>query len=211
MPQGLPGDHDRARCCLRQQLAGEPPAPARCWLAHRLFRFWYRPTHLTRWAATILVTPDATDAAFRLTTNGGVRVFVAGVEAARFEPFRRNRSESVSIRLPLKAGANEVVVFTEDLAERDTDWYFELIRLDEAPLIARLPLDVDAGEVEDIRRLASGVRPEFGLNIDRPFALLFDDGVGRDDADTRPDRQSRPRAPRRRRSPTGVASRPTSY
>jgi hypothetical protein len=142
--------------------------------------FWYRPTHLTRWAATILVTPEATDSAFRLTTNGGVRVFVSGVEAARFEPFRRNRSESVDIRLPLKAGANEVVVFTEDLAERDTDWYFELIRLDGAPLVARLPLDVDAAEVEDVRRLASGVRPEFGLNIDRPFALLFDEGVSRD-------------------------------
>lgn len=142
--------------------------------------FWYRPTHLTRWAATILVTPEATESAFRLTTNGGVRVFVSGVEAARFEPFRRNRSESVDIRLPLKAGANEVVVFTEDLAERDTDWYFELIRLDGAPLIARLPLEVDAAEVEDVRRLASGVRPEFGLNIDRPFALLFDEGVGRD-------------------------------
>lgn len=142
--------------------------------------FWYRPTHLTRWAATILVTPAATESAFRLTTNGGVRVFVGGVEAARFEPFRRNRSESVDIRLPLKAGTNEVVVFTEDLAERDTDWYFELIRLDGAPLIARLPLDVDAAEVEDIRRLASGVRPEFGLNIDRPFALLFDEGVGHD-------------------------------
>ena len=142
--------------------------------------FWYRPTHLSRWAATILDTPKATEAAFRLTTNGGVRVFVGGAEAARFEPFRRNRSESVDIRLPLLAGSNQVVVFTEDLAERDTDWFFELIRLDDAPIVARLPLDVVATEIEDVQRLAASVRPEFGLNIAHPFALIFDEGVGHD-------------------------------
>lgn len=142
--------------------------------------FWYRPTHLSRWAVTLLDTPEATDAAFRLTTNGGVRIFVDGAEVARFEPFRRNRSESVDIRLSLAAGTNQVAVFTEDLAERDTDWFFELVRLDDASMIARLPLDVGATEIEDIQRLAASVRPEFGLNIDRPFALVFDSGAGRD-------------------------------
>jgi hypothetical protein len=142
--------------------------------------FWYRPTHLSRWAATILETTEATEAAFRLTTNGGVRIFVGEVEAVRFEPFRRNRSESIDIRLSLTVGTNQIVVFTEDLAERDTDWFFELIRLDDAPIVARLPLDVGAAEVEDVQRLAASVRPEFGLNIDRPFALVFDSGAERD-------------------------------
>ena len=99
---------------------------------------------------------------------------------ARFEPFRRNRSESVDIRLPLKAGRNRIGVFTEDLAERDTDWFFELIRLDDAPIVAGLPVDVSASEIEDVQRLAASVRPELGLNIDHPFALVFDDGVDRD-------------------------------
>lgn len=142
--------------------------------------FWYRPTHLTRWAGTILETPVAIDAAFRLTTNGGVRLFVDGREAARFEPFRRNRSESVDIRLPLAAGRNQVVVFTEDLAERDTDWFFELVRLDGAPLAVRLPIDAAAAEIDDVRRLAASLRPEAGLTIDKPFALLFDGAAGRD-------------------------------
>ncbi len=142
--------------------------------------FWYRPTHLSRWAATILDTPAATEAGFRLKTNGGVRIFVGGRETARFEPFRRNRSESTDIRLPLEAGHNQVVVFSEDLAERDTDWFFELIRLDDLPLVARLPLDAAAAEVSDLQRLAESVRPESGLNIDRPFALMFDHGVERD-------------------------------
>ncbi|WP_051228337.1 hypothetical protein [Pleomorphomonas oryzae] len=142
--------------------------------------FWYRPTHLSRWAGTILDTPKATEAAFHLTTNGGVRLFVNGIEAARFEPFRRNRSESVDIRLPLKAGHNQIVVFTEDLAERDTDWFFELIRLDDVPIIARLPIDVAAPEIETVQHLAASLRPEFGLNIDRPFALIFDKTADRD-------------------------------
>ncbi len=142
--------------------------------------FWYRPTHLSRWTGTILDTPQAAEISLRLTTNGGVRIFVDGTEAARFEPFRRNRSESVDIRLPLKAGPNQVVVFSEDLAERDTDWFFELIRLDDTPIVARLPMDVAAEEIADIQRLAESVRPEFGLNIDRPFALVFDHSVKRD-------------------------------
>ncbi|WP_370675629.1 hypothetical protein [Pleomorphomonas sp. PLEO] len=142
--------------------------------------FWYRPTHLSRWAATILDMPKAIEAAFRLTTNGGVRLFVDGKEIVRFEPFRRNRSESVDVRLPLAAGLNQVMVFTEDLAERDTDWFFELVRLDDAPIVARLPMNVGAAGIGDVQRLAASVRPEFGLNIDRPFALLFDNSVGAD-------------------------------
>lgn len=142
--------------------------------------FWYRPTHLSRWAATILDTPRATEAAFRLTTNGGIRLFVNGTEAVRFEPFRRNRSESLDIRLPLMADRNQIVVFTEDLAERDTDWFFELIRLDDTPLVAQLPFDVPAAEIATIQHLAASVRPEFGLNIDHPFALMFDKAADRD-------------------------------
>lgn len=142
--------------------------------------FWYRPTHLTRWAATIVDVPGATEAAFRLTTCGGVRLFVGGREAVRFEPFRRNRSESIDIRLPLLAGGNEIVVFSEDLAERDTDWFFELIRLDDTPLRIRLPFAAPAAKVDAIRRLAAGLRPEHGLTVDRPFALVFDGGVEQD-------------------------------
>ena len=173
------------RQAFRADMAGRPLPLARDWPLARLrlpamsrrvdfSEFWYRPTHLSAWAATILEADAARFASFRLTTCGGVRLFVNGEEAARFEPFTRNREASETVRLPLRAGSNELVVFTEDLAERDTDWFFALEYLDAAPLVARLPFDAPATTVDAVRALAESVRPAAGLTVDAPFGLAFD-------------------------------------
>ncbi|WP_205910451.1 hypothetical protein [Rhizobium sp. FY34] len=121
--------------------------------------FWHRPTRLSRWLKTRLVPERAGAFRFRLTTCGGVRIWVDGVEQAVFEPFRRNRESTTEITLQLKAGGSDVVVLTEELAERDALWYFELSLLDDQPLRIELPVDVSDATLAILKDLAIAVRP----------------------------------------------------
>jgi hypothetical protein len=121
--------------------------------------FWHRPTRLSRWLKTQLVPECDGIYRFRLATCGGVRIWVDGVEAAVFEPFRRNRESECEITLALKAGGSDVVVLTEELAERDALWYFELTLMDTVHLSAELPVDVSDATLALLKDLAVEVRP----------------------------------------------------
>ncbi len=141
--------------------------------------FWHRPTRLSRWLKTRLLPERDGDYRFRLATCGGVRIWVDGKEAAVFEPFRRNRESETEITLSLKAGGSDVVVLTEELAERDALWYFELSLLDQAGLSAELPIDVSDATLALLKDLAVEVRPmplhvrdgRLTLKVERPAAI----------------------------------------
>ncbi|MEO8684912.1 MAG: hypothetical protein ABI414_08740, partial [Devosia sp.] len=138
-------------------------------------QFRYRPTRLVRWCRTTLVAADNRYCFFRLSTRGGVHVWVDGELAARFEPFTRNSTETTVIHLPLKATGSDVVVRTEDMAERDVNWFFELVLLDDVVLDVHLP-GVSLGEqVETLKALSTQVRTR-GDVIGRAddVVLLFD-------------------------------------
>jgi hypothetical protein len=121
--------------------------------------FWHRPTRLSRWLRTRLVPSAAGPHRFRLATCGGVHIWVDGVLAAKFEPFRRNKESVTEIELSLKAEGSDIVVLTEELAERDALWFFELTSIGAAPLRANLPVDVSAETIALLKALATDVRP----------------------------------------------------
>jgi hypothetical protein len=179
------------RKALRATVIGRPVAPERGWpvaalrlpgLSGRIdfACFRHRPTRLARWARTVIVAAAAGLARFRLATCGGVRVWVGDAPAAVFEPYVRNVASETEIVLTLAAGANDILVLSEDMAERDTDWFFELTLVDGPALTLQLPHPVAAAAVADVARLAVGVRPERGLFVDTPLAVVFDTAAAAD-------------------------------
>ncbi|UXN74181.1 hypothetical protein N8D56_02540 [Devosia sp. A8/3-2] len=91
--------------------------------------------------------------------RGGVHIWVDGELAARFEPFTRNSTEQSVVHLPIKAAGSDVVVLTEDMAERDTNWFFELTLLDDVPLAVFLPGAPADAHLDTLKALAAEVRP----------------------------------------------------
>lgn len=179
------------RKALRATILGRAVAPDRTWpvtalrlpsLSTRIdfAGFWHRPTRLSRWARTQIVAVAAGPARFRLKTCGGVRIWVGDALAVTFEPYIRNVDQTTEIVLPLGLGHNDILVLAEDMAERDTNWFFELTLLDDRDLTLELPYPVDAAAVADVARLAAGVRPERGLFVDTPLALAFDSPASAD-------------------------------
>ncbi|MCO0638304.1 hypothetical protein M8745_20425, partial [Lutimaribacter sp. EGI FJ00014] len=136
--------------------------------------FWHRPTRLARWCRSFLVPPEGGDYRFRLATCGGIHIWVDGKLAAKFEPFTRNTEHTIEIALPLKPGGSEVVMLTEDLAERDTNWYVELTSLSGEALQSSVPGGASEADMATLMALAKSVRPEHEFFTGGELVLAFD-------------------------------------
>ena len=138
-------------------------------------QFRHRPTRLARWCRSWISAPETRYCSFRLSTRGGVHIWVDGELAGRFEPFTRNSTEHTVVHLPLRAGGSEIIVLTEDMAERDVQWFFEMVLLDDVTLEVSLPGARMGQQVDALKALASQVRCK-GDVVDRDgqVTLLFD-------------------------------------
>ncbi|APG94901.1 hypothetical protein [Sinorhizobium americanum] len=166
------------------EMVGRAIEPERDWPAHlnlpgsnrrvEFTGFWHVPTHIRRWLKGTFRTDAPRPLHLRLGTCGGVRIWVNGVEQVRFEPFRRNVESTSEVTLALQPGDNEILLHTEDLAERDTIWFFELELLDETPLTVVLPVPLDSDEVNRLAALVRDVRPSRDVFVDSALELVFD-------------------------------------
>ena len=141
--------------------------------------FQLRPTRLSRWCRTYISAPEDRYCSFRLLTRGGIHIWVDGVLAARFEPFTRNETQQTVVHLPIKAMGSEVIVFTEEMAERDVNWFFELVLQDAVSLDVSLPgANAESGPVEALKSLSAQVRT-IGDVVDSKsvLTLKFDDAA----------------------------------
>ncbi len=125
--------------------------------------FIYVPTHVQHWASSILTADQAQTCRFRLSTCGGVRIWVNGELVVQFTPFKRNESHSTEISLPLEQGDNSIVVHAEDLFERDTQYFFELTLLDDTCLKTRLE-GVDSTILAELEHFVSGFAYDLNLS-----------------------------------------------
>lgn len=108
--------------------------------------FWHIPTSLVSYYVTGLYSEREWEAhPFELSTCGGATLWVNGQRVESFRPFTRNMVQKTRFSCALGKGINEIAVCLEDLAERDTDYYFRLESLSPEGLEIRLPLreDVD--------------------------------------------------------------------
>ncbi|WP_404402157.1 hypothetical protein [Pelagibacterium halotolerans] len=136
--------------------------------------FWHRPTKLARWCRTTLVPPEDGDYPFTVTTCGGVHIWVDGVLAGQFEPFTRNAGQTTAVTLPLKATGSEVVMLSEDLAERDTTWYVEMTSKADVAIEAGVPGGASPSDIKTLMTLAADVRPKGEFTSAGPLVLVFD-------------------------------------
>lgn len=131
----------------RPQVAGAFEA-ARVWLPFGsprvdLSGFWFRPTVIGTWARTVLWAAAAGTARLRLRTCGGAVLFVNGDEAGWMAPYGRNLETAAEFEVRLAAGANDIRLWFDDLAERDARYYFQLDYLDGPAVEHALPTEVD--------------------------------------------------------------------
>lgn len=115
------------------------------------------PHKLSCWAKTELQVAEDGVYNFRIRTCGAVKIFVNQTPEMIFAPFSRNHYSEKAITLPLRAGNNEVVVYFEDLAERDVNFYFELLNDNAFQISGFINLEVPVSEYKEIEELLTQV------------------------------------------------------
>lgn len=136
--------------------------------------FWMQP-HMVYFGAVIhLNAPMDGEYFFELSTCGGIKVFVDKVERDSLYSYLRNQERSKRISLPLKRGDNAVYVMANDLAERDTQFYFKLKYTGDQVLEAWLPAAADLLELEKIRTVFAGTYLEKFNFQDNAVAIYFE-------------------------------------
>jgi hypothetical protein len=161
--------------------------PERVWLPFGsprvdLSGFWFRPTELGTWAQTVIVASAAGRARLNLRTCGGAVLFVNGAEVGWMTPYGRNLEAAQEFGVALAAGANDIRLWFDDLAERDARYYFQLDYLSgpaaEQALPTNVPGDV-AAAMEDALEAMHFERPtysggEVALVTDAPLPVAVD-------------------------------------
>ncbi|SMP52275.1 hypothetical protein SAMN06298221_10662 [Sphaerochaeta associata] len=103
--------------------------------------FYPNPTWISATAITYLDSQKQRDVGCVLSVCGGARIWVNENLVASFTPHLRNQMQQTHIVLPLKVGENEVVVFWDEFAERDSDCSFSLsLDSDCEGLVQKLPI-----------------------------------------------------------------------
>jgi hypothetical protein len=124
--------------------------------------FYYEPTALRRYGCFIVDSPIVTDVEMSLWTCGTFTIWKDWQELADFTPFTRNLVKCLKITVSLTTHTNLFFFCHDDLAERDTDYYFRIALRplvgswspDNAPsIVLPLPDDLDAFEVTNTEKI----------------------------------------------------------
>ncbi|MEJ1158961.1 hypothetical protein [Prosthecomicrobium sp. N25] len=153
--------------------------PRRLWLPFGsprldLSGFWFRPTVLGTWARAVIEATTAGRARFRLSTCGGAILFVGGVEVGWLAPYRRNLETAAVMEADLPAGSCEILVWFDDLAERDARYFIELDYLDGPAASIRLGTEAPAAVADAVEAALTSLRFERPSYDGGPAALVVD-------------------------------------
>lgn len=113
--------------------------------------FYTTPAYLRSYGYTYLEVPQEENAEFELSTCGALTVWLNDELVTDYVPFQRNREQHTVIAMNLKKGTNKLVVCLEDLAERDTAFYYKLRYLGKQDIRMKIRVKEDT-DTETIRK-----------------------------------------------------------
>lgn len=135
--------------------------------------FWFRPTVIAAWAQTTLEADTAGEAVLRLSTCGGAVVWLNGAEIGWLAPYTRNLQARRDFVLPLVAGPNELTIFFDDLAERDTRFFIEADYVSGPGAHVALPVPIAANLAAEIEAALDGMCFDRTTYAGEDVAILF--------------------------------------
>ena len=84
--------------------------------------FYHQPTAIETFFKFYLESDIAKTVNLEVIITGGIKIWVNGKVNVLYKPYTRNRGARKNIQLELEEGLNEVIVYFNDLAERDINY-----------------------------------------------------------------------------------------
>jgi len=136
--------------------------------------FIHTPHYLGFSGITEIASKKDMRAKFRLYTCGGVKLWVNGELIVTYTPYTRNKPSNTEIILPFKEGVNEIAVYSDDLAERDINFFFELRNISDEVFEGQLPLDDNNASVYNMESLMNSFYYEQDAYYEGEIILKYD-------------------------------------
>ncbi len=134
--------------------------------------FWFRPTTIGTWARTIISPKKAGEATLRLRTCGGAVLFVNGAEIGWMADYVRNLETQKDFIVNLKDGDNEILIWFDDLAERDARYFFQLDYVSGPDIETAMPVPVAANIAANLESVLDAMHFEMPAYTSGEVALV---------------------------------------
>ncbi|RCW55391.1 hypothetical protein [Halanaerobium sp. ST460_2HS_T2] len=142
--------------------------------------FWFLPTYLESWAESQIDVPKTGEYKFILKTCGGVKIWIDEKEVIDFRPYTRNIEKTEEFTIKLKKGSHRLSLFFNDLAERDTLYYFSLQLKSNIRIKQFLETEKDLSKVRDIENLLDSAYFKVDTYREREIKLYFSESFAED-------------------------------
>ncbi|SIQ35700.1 PA14 domain-containing protein [Halanaerobium kushneri] len=114
--------------------------------------FWFIPTYLESWAESLIKVPETGEYKFKVKTCGGIKIWIDGKEIVDFRPYARNIEKNKKFSINLDKGSHKFQVFFNDLAERDTLYYFALQSQNDIKIKQIIEAEKDLRKAKDLEK-----------------------------------------------------------
>ena len=113
--------------------------------------FYTNPAYLRSYGYSYLEVPEEEAAEFELSICGALTVWLNDELVTDYVPFQKNREQHTVIVMNLRKGTNKLVVCLEDLAERDTAFFYKVRYMGEQDIRIRIPVKEET-DIETIMK-----------------------------------------------------------
>ncbi len=142
--------------------------------------FWFLPTYLESWAESQLEVFESGEYEFILKTCGGVIIWVDGKKIIDFRPYTRNIEKTERISIKLDRGRHNLKVFFNDLAERDTLYYFSIQSKSNVTIKQLIEMENNSLKIKDIENLLESAHFKFDTYRKGEIKLHFSNSISKD-------------------------------
>ena len=115
--------------------------------------FNHTPHYLSCYGTVDILSDNDYIAEFDLYTCGGVKIWLNGLEIECYMPYTRNIASCKRIFLSLSKGINTLIIYFDELAERDVFYYFDLRYQGVLPIKIELDVDGQPNIIENIEEV----------------------------------------------------------
>ncbi|MBY0145028.1 hypothetical protein [Neobacillus niacini] len=115
------------------------------------------PHLLSVYAKTFLISEHDQTIPFTISTCGSVEIWVNNQKQISWTPYTRNQVSFKEIQLTLAKGSNEVVLYMDDLAERDVNYFMELKYTGQTELEGYFPVNVSPEKIKKAEGLLTSL------------------------------------------------------
>ncbi len=142
--------------------------------------FWFVPTYLESWSESRIKVSETGEYRFELRTCGGIKIWIDGEEIIDFRPYTRNIEKTKEFSINLEKGSHLLRVFFNDLAERDTLYYFSLQLKSERELTQFIEIKEDSTKLKNIESFLKTAHFKVDTYREGEIKLHFEDSFPED-------------------------------